>query len=49
MADPVKIRMGWVLQRVFGIEKDAGLLKRDLIAADYADLSYIKEAGARLK
>ena len=41
--------MGWVLQRVFGIEKDAGLLKRDLIAADYADLSYIKEAGARLK
>ena len=37
------------LQRVFGVEKDAGLLKRDLIAADYADLSYIKEAGARLK
>ena len=37
------------LQRVFNIEKDAGLLKRDLTAADYADLSYIKEAGARLK
>ena len=38
-----------VLQRVFNIEKESGLLKRDLIAADYADLSYIKEAGARLK
>jgi NitT/TauT family transport system substrate-binding protein len=37
------------LQRVFKIEKDSGLLKRDLIAADYADLSYIKEAGTRLK
>jgi len=37
------------LQRVFGIEKDAGLLKHDLVAADYADLSYVKEAGARLK
>src|SRR5262249_24192501 len=37
------------LQRVFGIEKEAGLLKRDLVAADYADLSYIKEAGGRLK
>ncbi len=37
------------LQRTFGIEKDVGLLKRDLIAADYADLSYVKEAAARLK
>ena len=38
-----------LLQRVFNIEKESGLLKRDLIAANYADLSYIKEAGARLK
>ncbi|HEY1505023.1 MAG TPA: ABC transporter substrate-binding protein, partial [Stellaceae bacterium] len=37
------------LQRVFGVEKDAGLLKRDLVAGDYADLSYIKEAATRLQ
>jgi NitT/TauT family transport system substrate-binding protein len=37
------------LQRTFGIERDAGLLKEDIDAKAYADLSLIREAAARLK
>jgi sulfonate transport system substrate-binding protein len=37
------------LQRTFGIERDAGLLKEDIDAKAFADLSIIREAAARLK